>query len=454
MVAMEKIERNYTVTALTAELKSTLENKFNRIYLEGEITGWKRPSSGHCYFSLKDSAAVMSAVMYISQYERCKAKDKLRDGAKVLVYGTVTIYPPSGKYQFNVLAAKLLGNGDLMQRYLDLKAKLEAEGLFDAGRKRPLPKLPRRIGIVTSESGAVIHDMCTVLFRRFPFLHVCLFPSQVQGADAPPTLIAGLEYFRRNPPDLVIIARGGGSYEDLFCFNDETLVRTVAAFPVPIISAVGHETDFTLCDFAADKRAGTPSIAAEMAVPLFSELSARLADLTERLATALRSRGEYAAQRVDHLEDAMQAALRLATARSAARVEQAHVRLAPALRMAVTRSTARVEQANARLAPALRMAMLNVESRLARAGDRLNLLSPYGVLNRGYAIVTDEKGLAVRDADALAAGDALSIKLAKGTVAAKVAGRRKKATAGKTAGKKANSTASTASSVPTSGDPS
>ena len=373
----------FTVSALTERLKRALESQFTKIYVEAEISGWRRYPSGHCYFTLKDSGAQISAVMFASSYERCRAKDSLKDGAKVLVYGSVTVYPPRGNYQLTVLAAKPVGAGDLMQRYLELKARLEAEGLFDAARKRPLPFLPRRIGIVTSEAGAVIHDMCNVLTRRFPNVSIRLFPALVQGADAPRTIIAGVDHFNSPSPDgwradLLIVARGGGSFEDLFCFNDEALVRRVAASVVPTISAVGHETDFTLCDFAADRRAGTPSIAAEIAVPVMSELLARIDALGTQLATSLRGRGEWFAQRVDHLSE--------------------------------------------RLRPAFRMKFADLESRLSRAGEKLTLLSPFNVLERGYSLTTDASGNVVRDASLLAPGDRLHARFAHGEADLSVVG--------------------------------
>lgn len=410
----------YTVSSLTASLKDALEAKFTRIYVEAEISGWKRYPSGHAYFTLKDTGAQISAVMFSSAYERCRAKASLRDGAKVLVYGNVTVYPPRGNYQLTVLAAKPVGEGDLMQRYLELKAKLGEEGLFDPAKKRPLPFLPRRIGIVTSEAGAVIHDMCTVLTRRFPGLEIRLHPALVQGADAPRTLIAGLSSFSAAAdgwrPDLLIIARGGGSFEDLFCFNDEALVRAVAASPVPIISAVGHETDFTLCDFAADVRAGTPSIAAEIAVPLRSELADRLAALDARLASALRTRGDWFAQRVDHLTDALAGALDAACVRADARLGAASARLVPAVRNAADRAELRLGAVRTRLGPACRRALDNAQTRVERVRDKLALLSPYGVLERGYSLTTDAAGAVVRDAAAVKTGDRLVTRFAAGSV--------------------------------------
>ena len=412
MVVEKERPKPYSVSSLTAELKATLEAKWTRIYVEAEISGWKLYPSGHAYFTLKDSGAQISAVMFASSLARCKVRNALKDGAKVLVYGNVSVYAPRGNYQLMVLAAKLVGEGDLMQKYLELKAKLEKEGLFDAARKRPLPFLPRRIGIVTSEAGAVIHDMCTVLTRRFPALEIRLYPCLVQGEGAPATIRAGIRYFNGLSSehrsigaseqlwraDLLIVARGGGSFEDLFCFNDEALVREVAASKIPTISAVGHETDFTLCDFAADKRAGTPSIAAEIAVPLLSELREKLSAFNVELATSLRSRGEFFAQRVDQLSDALASSLRIAQSNAERRLERLRPRLLPALRLHVQR----------------------VESRLENAAAKLKAYSPYGVLDRGYSLTTAADGSVVRDADALRKGDVLVTRLAKGVVRSEV----------------------------------
>ena len=395
----KEIPKPYSVSSLTAELKATLEAKWTRIYVEAEISGWRLYPSGHAYFTLKDSGAQISAVMFASSLARCKVKDALKDGAKVLVYGNVSVYAPRGNYQLMVLAAKLVGEGDLMQKYLELKAKLEKEGLFSAARKRKLPFLPRRIGIVTSEAGAVIHDMCTVLTRRFPALEIRLYPCLVQGEGAPATIIAGIRYFNSDPwADLLIVARGGGSFEDLFCFNDEALVREVAASTIPTISAVGHETDFTLCDFAADVRAGTPSIAAEIAVPLLSDLRVQLETRNSQLATALRAKGEFFAQRVDQLSDALASSLTIAQANAERRL----ARVMP------------------RLAPALKLHMQRAESRLQKAEAQLKAYSPYGVLERGYSLTTAADGSVVRDAKDVKAGDRLTTRLAKGVVESEV----------------------------------
>lgn len=402
-MAEESKYPHFTVTSLTAAVKGALERGWSRIIVEGEISGWRPAASGHRYFTLKDEGAQIAAVMFASAFQRCAVRDELKDGAKVALYCSLTVYPPRGNYQLNVLSARLAGVGELMQRYLALKAKLEQEGLFDPAKKRPLPFLPRRIGLVTSEAGAVVHDMCTVLTRRFPALEIRLFPCLVQGADAPPRIIAGIEYFNSCPgwrADLVIVARGGGSFEDLFCFNDESLVRAVAASKIPVVSAVGHETDFTLCDFAADKRAGTPSIAAEIAVPVMAELLDRVSSLGAKLAHALQGRGDVTAQRLDHLGDSLAAALSAALAKAERRLERASPRLDAAKSLALQSAAARLEKAQA----------------------KLEAYSPYGVLERGYAIVTGPDGAAVRDAAALREGDEITARFARGEVRGKVLG--------------------------------
>ena len=401
-MATESSYPRYTVTSLTADIRRALESGYRRIILDGEISGWRRYPAGHCYFTRKDDGAQISAVMFSSSYESCKARDGLKDGAKVSVFGNVTVYPPRGNYQITVLSAKLAGVGELMRCYLELKAKLAAEGLFDAARKRPLPFMPRRIGIVTSEAGAVIHDMCTVMARRFPNVHVRLFPSLVQGDAAAASVVAGIRYFNSGEwtPDLLIVARGGGSFEDLFCFNDEALVREVAASKVPTVSAVGHETDYTLCDFAADVRAGTPSIAAEISVPVMADVVSRLSDLRGAMASALRSRGDFFAQRVDHLSSSLASSLAIALSNAHGRVERVPPRLSAALKLRLQRDSSRLEKAEAKLVA----------------------YSPYGVLERGYSLTTAADGSVVRDASTLRNGDVISTRFARGSVTSIVSG--------------------------------
>ena len=417
MGAEREMPRVWSVGELTEAIRRRLEGDFPVVDVEAEISGWKVHPSGHAYFTLKDAKAQISAVMFAADLRR--AGDGFGDGSKVKVRAALTVYPPRGNYQLVVRRMRARGEGELMQRYLELKAKLEAEGLFRSGRKRPLPFLPRRIGLVTSEAGAVIHDMVTVLSRRFPNLEIRLFPALVQGAEAPPTLVRGLEYFNREKSwraDLVIIARGGGSFEDLFCFNDERLVRAVAASELPVVSAVGHETDFTLCDFAADIRCGTPSIAAETAVPVLAELRARLDGCAARLDASLRSRGDGARARLDRLRVALAAALRGKGDAAAARLGRVAAALSSALRMKSELSAQRLDHLGEALGDALRLVRERAETRLERAEMRLRLLSPYAVLERGYSITSDAAGNLVREASAVRAGDVLVTRLKDGEI--------------------------------------
>lgn len=430
MAIVSSKEHPFTVSSLTQELKSVLEHGFSRIFVEAEISGWRPYPSGHVYFTLKDAEAQISAVMFRSSFERCKDAARLKDGAKVQVYANVTVYPPKGNYQLVVLAARLVGEGDLMQRYLELKAKLEQEGLFAASRKRPLPFLPRRIGLVTSPAGAVVHDMCRVLMRRFPAIEIRLFPASVQGAEAPASLLAGLGHFNALvgtdwSPDLLIIGRGGGSFEDLFCFNDEALVRAVAASKVPVISAVGHETDFSLCDFAADVRAGTPSMAAELAVPELKELKRQLATAASSLTSSLRAKYEWFAQRVDTLGEGVSTALWRYETAARTSVEGLSSRLrvlASRLAAACDGHRQALARQNEAMAAALRLHVVQADARVRELDAKLRLLSPYSVLDRGYSLTTDEQGHVLRDASAVAPGTVIRTRLRDGGIESVVKG--------------------------------
>ena len=398
---MSEMPRVWSVGALTAAIRASLEGAFRTVDVEGEASGCKVYPSGHAYFTLKDGDAQLAAVFFRNDRAACPEAESVRDGAKLKVRGRITAGLAS-RYQIVVRRVKPVGEGELMAKFLALKAKLEAEGLFDPARKPALPFLPRRIGLVTSPAGAVVHDICRVLMRRFPALEIRIFPATVQGEQAPASLIAGLDWFdgAGGPwrADLVILARGGGSYEDLFCFNDEALVRRVASMKVPVVSAVGHETDFTLCDFAAACRAGTPSIAAELAVPTRAEIVARLDAARQALVRSLRGRYELAAQRLDRLSAA----------------------LAPSLRTKSQDFTRRIEALSAALGSALELRLVRTAARLTEAKRALELLSPYGVLDRGYSITTGPGGEVLRDSSSVAPGARIVTRLAKGSVASVV----------------------------------
>ena len=449
----EPARKVYGVSELTDVIKGLLK-PFDRIFVEGEISGWKVYASGHAYFTLKDEGAQLACVMFSSAIARCAAAARLKDGAKVCLYGRLDVYAPRGSYQLVVRAAKIAGEGDLMARFNELKEKLQKEGLFDRARKRPLPFLPHRIAIVTSPSGAVIHDMCTVLTRRFPNVAIRLYPVKVQGPGAKEEIVEGIRFFNRpasgqDPasgwePDILIVGRGGGSIEDLWAFNEECVVRAVASSRVPVVSAVGHETDFTLCDFAADVRAGTPSIAAEIVVPVKAELQQQVDDLAARLRRTLQHAGETLAQRIDHLTLRLSVALHGSAAQTEARLDRSAQRLLPALKDAVARAEMQLAQRGQRLVPAAREMLLQTERRFQLADQRLlpimkealaqnerrvvaarsklALLDPSNPLKRGYSLTLDAHGNIVRRAADVRAGDELTTRLGEGQIVSTVKG--------------------------------
>ena len=426
-------EKIFSVGKLTLSIRKNLlanNAKLVGVWIEGEVSGLKTYSSGHRYFTLKDKDAQISCVLFSFRVTGCdegfRAKlaegDEAPNGLKVQVTGELDLNMSRGQYSFKVTRVRLAGLGDRMAQYNALKSKLEAEGLNKLDHpelRRPLPFLPHRIGIVTSSAGAVIHDMCNVLTRRFPNIEIRLFPVKVQGDGAANEIVGGIRYFQTSAwrPDVLIVGRGGGSVEDLWAFNEEPVVRAVAESAVPVISAVGHESDTTLCDHVADLRAGTPSIAAERAVPVKAELAAQLADLAARLSRAPRQHAEGQVQQLDYLSLRLGKALEGVAARAERRLRDASARLAPALKETVARMEMRVQRAALRLEQPIPTALHRAEGALREQAARLDLLNPYAVLTRGYSITTDADGRVVRRADAVRPGDRLTTRLAEGEVA-------------------------------------
>jgi exodeoxyribonuclease VII large subunit len=444
-LAFDPIPRRpvFSVTELNGAIRAILDGEFSDISVTGEISGLKLAASGHYYFTLKDRESQVKAVAFRSAHRFWKFKP--RDGLAVLARGRIDVYEPRGEYQLQVELLEPQGLGALQLAFEQLKKKLAGEGLFAAERKRPLPRFPRRIGIVTSPRGAAIADMVQVLARRFPGLHIRLFPALVQGEGSVEEVVRGLEYFSRTGwPDVVIVGRGGGSLEDLWTFNEEAVARAIAACSVPVISAVGHETDVTIADFVADLRAPTPSAAAEMVVctreELFDRIAAARAKATQavryRLAMLerrLRQQGIDRAlgtlhrrigrglQQTDEYEYRMRGSLRAAidsrerTRRTLeARVRQFDVRprlAAGRRRMEAAHHTAR-EVMRAHLAPC--------RGRLDRLAAQLSQLSPLRVLERGYAIVSNQAGV-VTDAVTAPPASRIHVRLHRGALDAVVA---------------------------------
>ena len=453
-------DRVFSVSQLTLSIRKNLlanHEKLAGAWIEGEITGNKVYASGHRYFTLKDKDAQISCVLFAFNLRGCAREfldvlatgEERVNGLKVQVEGELDLNMGRGQYSFKVRRIRVAGLGDRMAQFNALKTAVETEGLNKLDHpelRRRLPFLPHRIGIVTSPAGAVIHDMCDVLFRRCPNLEVRLYPVKVQGEGAVQEIVAGIRFFNGDlvhhdagwTPDLLIVGRGGGSVEDLWAFNEEPVVRAVAASRIPVISAVGHESDVTLCDYVADLRAGTPSIAAERAVPVLSELRTQLLDLAARLRRAPLQRVETDVQQLDFLSHrlavAPEAVLsrrerrlvdlshRLATApqgRLAAadrRLAELAARLAPALKDPVARLERRLQRATLMLDPPMRAAVDRSTARLRELEARLCLLNPYAVLGRGYSITTDAEGRVVRAAAEVASGARLVTRLGEGTV--------------------------------------
>ena len=429
--AAQAATRALTVSELNRGVRALLERGYPSLNVRGEISGFARAASGHLYFSLKDAGAQVRCAMW---RKRAAGLDwSPRDGDAVEVRASVTLFEARGEYQLNVESVRRAGAGALYEAFLRLKEKLERAGLFDAARKRALPVFPRAIGVVTSPNAAALRDVLTTLRRRAPMIPVIVYPTPVQGESAGAQVAAAIAAASgRDEVDVLIVCRGGGSIEDLWAFNEESVARAIAACPMPVISGDGHETDFTIADFAADLRAPTPTAAAELAAPAREALLADLIAARRALARAIDARLGEARQRLDWLARALlPPAERLQLKRRD--LEQLGQRLAAAGRRVHDRERARLDVARHRLrrpelgrmgeqvdalsrdlARAAREAVLRAGQRLHRHRDALEHLNPAGVLARGYGIVRGADGRIVRDASSLAAGDALDLTLARG----------------------------------------
>jgi len=394
---------SWTVTDLTRHLRELLESDevLQDAWVQGEISNLSRPSSGHIYFSLKDSGATLRCVMWRNAAARLNMP--LQDGMAVEVHGSLGIYEPQGQYQLYADIIRPTGEGELYQEFLRLKAQLEAEGLFDVERKRHIPELPKRIGIVTSPTGAALRDMLNTLRRRYPLAEVILAASPVQGSEAPPGLVAALQNLDRIiHPDVILLARGGGSIEDLWAFNDERVVRAVFASKAPVISGVGHETDFTLADFAADLRAPTPTAAAELATPVtVDDLRNYLEDAGSRLKAALSAELDQRHYQIDGITS------RLRYFSPVRRIQTEMQRLDDLVR-----------RGNAAQAHRLALSSANLRG----LGQRLGALDPLGVLKRGYAVLSSKDGKIVSSKGQVASGEDLRARVQDGEFEVRVTG--------------------------------
>ena len=386
-----------TVTQLTRQIKNLLEGAFPDVWVEGEISNLRAPQSGHTYFTLKDEESQIRAVLFRSSQKNLKFT--LQHGMQVICRGRVSVYDPRGEYQIVIEYIEPKGVGALQKAFEELKERLAKEGLFDLDRKKPLPLLPRRIGIVTSPTGAAIRDMLRVIRRRHPRMEILIYPVPVQGADAAPAIVEAIGYFNREKKvDVMIIGRGGGSLEDLWAFNEEAVARAIYASNIPVISAVGHETDYAISDFVADLRAPTPSAAAEMVVQSEESFREHIGSLEIGLVRSMRRQIEV-----------LRASLH----------EKMRVLVDPRRRL--EQNVQRVDELVGRLATGIGHHLRRDRALLASLAAGLDHLNPLGILSRGYSITKKlPAGAILKDASETKPGDMLSTKLHKGEVVSRV----------------------------------
>lgn len=435
--------RIWRVADLVSAVRTTVERGYTDVWVEGEISNFRPADSGHLYFTLKDGDAQLRIVMFRSQARLLRFKPE--NGMQIIARGRVTIYDARGELQLSAEFLEPVGAGALQLAFEQLKNKLAAEGLFDPSRKKPIPQLPRRIGIVTSPRGAALQDMLNILARRHENLSILIYPAQVQGESASAEVAGGVRYFNRSKTvDVIVLARGGGSLEDLAAFNDEGLARVIAASHLPVISAVGHETDFTICDFVADLRAPTPSAAAELVVESKHQLAEHLAHLQQRLARATRYRllmarteltelaqhGAFAriqdllgrrAQRLDELVFRLAGGFRESFRNYSRRLEVASARVHHFdFRRSLTISGSRLTAGAEALARAMRLEIGEHRARLSQLSGKLDALSPVKILERGYALVFDAEGNLVKDATRLKPSEQVTGRVSRGSFVAEV----------------------------------
>ncbi len=438
-----RARRIWAVRDLITAVRTTLEREYTDVWVEGEISNYRPADSGHLYFTLKDGDSQLRGVMFKSSARLLRFRPE--NGLQVIARGRITVYEARGELQLLAEYLEPKGAGALQVAFEQLKAKLQAEGLFDQARKRPIPALPRRIGVVTSPRGAAIQDILNILRRRHESVNILIFPAQVQGEAAPAEVAAGIDYFSRaKNVDVIIVARGGGSVEDLAAFNDERLARAIAASRLPVISAVGHETDFTIADFVADLRAPTPSAAAELVIQSKHDLEETVATLHRRLEHAARYRLLLARQGLTELaQHGAMARMQELIARRQQRIDELVFRLSELQRASLQRFRSRLDVAAARvrhfdlrrqlaslrrdidarvaeIGAAAQKHLLRYRGRLEQTTARLDELSPVKILDRGYALVFDAAGNLIKDAAQVKPGDDIRARVARGEIAAKV----------------------------------
>ncbi len=439
----EPDHRIYTVSELNSESRILLETAYSFVWVEGEISNFSNPSSGHFYFRLKDERSQIQAVMWRSSHRFMRWRPK--DGMKVIVQGRITLYESSGQYQIDVAQMTPHGKGELYAAFEQLKEKLQKEGLFDSKRKRSIPMLPKKIGIVTSPTGAVIRDILNILGRRYLNLQILIFPAKVQGEDAAPTIVEGLRALNRfRDIDVLIVARGGGSLEDLWPFNEEAVARAIVSSRIPVISAVGHETDTTIADFVADLRAPTPSAAAELVIGKKSEFVEKLANCSSKMLSSMRTRALHLRQKVQLLEqsrgltgipqkihafqqkvDDLESRLLLGLQKGHQIQNRKFFQAQQKLNAGQLRHLIEVKRSRVNVLIGKTKAILDSRAsaghrELARLAGKLDSLSPLAVLERGYSIASTREGSILKESTQAVVGQQIHVRLHRGKLKCEV----------------------------------
>lgn len=409
----------FSVTDVNSIARELLENTMLPMWLNGEVGTLVVARSGHVYMTLKDARSQIRAVWFGGA--KMLANQPLKIGDAVEVFGQLSVYVQGGEFQFKVQQLRPVGLGALQRRFEEIKARLQSEGFFEKERKKILPKLPRKIGVITSPDGAALHDFLNVITRRFPLIHIQVYPAQVQGKEAHLQLIQGLRFFAQQPPesqvDLVVLTRGGGSMEDLWCFNDETLARTIAEMPMPVVSAVGHEIDFTIADFVADLRAPTPSAAAELIVPEYAQMMNDLNQNTRQLKTQLVLALKHQEAALQHLVARLNRYRPEALLRDyEQRIDRAELIMQRYLREVMTTSQHQISTIHDKMCTALRQNTVQMAHRLQLLDERLRSLNPQLVLARGYAMIKDDRGNVITSVKKLRKAELLHAHLSDGTL--------------------------------------
>ena len=411
-----------TVSQLSYKIREALESEFSSVWIQGEISNFVVPVSGHWYFSLKDENSQIKGAMFKGSNERVSFRPK--NGEELLIKGKLSVYAPRGDYQIICQEMERLGSGMLQQQFEELKQKLKKEGLFDASRKRPLPLFPKKIAVITSETGAALRDILQILDRRFKAVEVLLIPALVQGEQAPSSLLRALELSKNTRAEVVIIGRGGGSMEDLWAFNNEALARAISQHPVPVISAVGHEIDFTICDFVADLRAPTPSASAELVVKNAAELLEKLDQFQKQFEQNFNLQISFLSKRLEQFHKYLEQAIYNQITHFKNQLKSFERSLTQPLR-AIQDFSQKLDETSVKYRNSIQTLFEDLKRKLAHFEQILSSLDHQKILKRGFALLSDSKGVFISSVKQIKLNEELSVQLSEGSAKVKVLEKEK-----------------------------